>query len=83
MQTELFLKVKWEFCHLLITWLLEQPAIQRVWAVSDLQNYSSIKILEKLSFQNEGILRKWLVLPVFNNQSRDCYVFSKISAVSE
>lgn len=59
----------------IITWLKNQPTLQRIWAVCDIENDASIKILEKLGFQREGILYRWLKLPAFNHQARDCYCY--------
>ena len=44
--------------HAVIEWLMTQPGLQKIWTVCDLDNYGSIKILEKWGFQNEGILQK-------------------------
>ena len=62
-----------------VQWLLSQSELQRIWAVCDLENKSSIKVLEKMGFENEGILKKWLTLPSFDNHSaRDCYIYALI-----
>jgi [ribosomal protein S5]-alanine N-acetyltransferase len=59
--------------------LWRSPDIQRVWTVCDIENAGARRVLEKLGFQHEGTLRKWLVLPAFGNLARDCYVFSSTS----
>jgi ribosomal-protein-alanine N-acetyltransferase len=59
--------------------LWRSPNIQRIWTVCDVENTGSRRVLEKLDFQCEGILRKWLVLPAFGNLARDCYIFSNTS----
>lgn len=60
-----------------IEWLMKQPELQRIWAVCDLFNNGSIKVLENLGFEREGILQKWLVLPAFGEIARDCYVYAR------
>ncbi|WP_224005285.1 GNAT family N-acetyltransferase [Paraburkholderia tropica] len=59
--------------------LWRSPDVQRIWTVCDVENTGSKRVLEKLGFQCEGTLRKWLVLPAFGNLARDCYVFSSMS----
>ena len=59
----------------IVSWLLAQKSIQRIWTVCDLENHSSIRVLNKLGFKNEGILQKWLSLPAFGQTARDCYIY--------
>lgn len=56
--------------------LWQSPAVQKIWTVCDVEHTGSRRVLEKLGFQCEGTLQKWLVLPAFGNTARDCYVFS-------
>jgi ribosomal-protein-alanine N-acetyltransferase len=56
--------------------LWRNPATQRIWTVCDLENVGSRRVLEKLGLQCEGTLEKWLVLPAFGDEARDCLVFS-------
>lgn len=59
--------------------LWRSPDVQRIWTVCDVENAGSRRVLEKLGFQCEGTLHKWLVLPAFGNLARDCYVFASTS----
>jgi [ribosomal protein S5]-alanine N-acetyltransferase len=59
--------------------LWRSPNIQRIWTVCDVENTRSRRVLEKLGFQREGTLRKWLILPAFGKLPRDCYIFSSTS----
>lgn len=59
-----------------IQWLMNQPDLQRIWAVCDLLNQGSSKVLEKLNFQKEGILHNWVILPAFGGSARDCYMYA-------
>ncbi|WP_051980395.1 GNAT family N-acetyltransferase [Burkholderia sp. 9120] len=63
--------------------LWRSPNIQRIWTVCDVENTGSRRVLEKLGFECEGTLRKWLVLPAFGNLARDCYIFSSTSGTVE
>ena len=61
----------------IIEYLLTYPFIQRIWTVCDVENHASKRVLEKLDFECEGILRSWLMLPAFGDKARDCYCFSQ------
>jgi RimJ/RimL family protein N-acetyltransferase len=57
-------------------WAIAQPAIRRVWAVCDVGNLASARVLEKIGMQPEGILRHWLIRPSHPDEPRDCLVYS-------
>jgi RimJ/RimL family protein N-acetyltransferase len=59
-------------------WGLRQEGIFRVWAVSDVENTASVKVLENSGMQCEGMLRRWIVLPNISNEPRDCFCYSKV-----
>ncbi|MGF6646193.1 GNAT family N-acetyltransferase [Paraburkholderia sp. GAS82] len=59
--------------------LWRNPATQRIWTVCDPENTGSRRVLEKLGLQCEGTLKKWLLLPAFGEEARDCLVFSTTS----
>ncbi|SIO67186.1 ribosomal-protein-alanine N-acetyltransferase [Paraburkholderia phenazinium] len=63
--------------------LWRNPATQRIWTVCDPENIGSRRVLEKLGLQCEGTLKKWLVLPAFGDEARDCLVFSTTSRPAE
>lgn len=56
--------------------LWRRPGTQRIWTVCDFENIGSRRVLEKLGMQCEGTLKKWLVLPAFGDEARDCHVFA-------
>jgi RimJ/RimL family protein N-acetyltransferase len=60
-------------------WALRQEGIFRVWAVCDVENIASARVLEKSGMQREGILRRWIVLPNISNEPRDCFCYSKVT----
>jgi len=60
----------------LLDWALAQPAIYRVWAVCDVDNIPSARLLESVGMQLEGTLRQWLVHPNLSDSPRDCLCYS-------
>ena len=63
--------------HAVIQWLKSHAEIKRAWTLCDLHNYGSIKVLEKLGFKKEAILRKWLALPAYEGTRRDCIMYGQ------
>ncbi|MEN8241342.1 MAG: GNAT family N-acetyltransferase [Chloroflexota bacterium] len=65
-----------EAAHLVIDWAIAQPKIFRVWAVCDVENLPSARVLEKAGMKREGTLKRWLYHPNFDKKPRDCYVYA-------
>ena len=61
-----------------VDWAGNRDFIFRVWAVCDIENIGSARVLEKVGMEREGILRRWIVHPNVSAEPRDCYVYSKI-----
>ena len=59
---------------------MDQEPIHRVWAVCDVENRGSARVLEKVGMQREAILRKWLVHPNISPIPRDCYCYAIVRA---
>jgi ribosomal-protein-alanine N-acetyltransferase len=59
-------------------WLLSIPNIQRVWTAVDVEHLATRRVLEKLGFQSEGLLRSWMILPAFGSLARDAVPYSRI-----
>lgn len=59
-------------------WALAQPQIYRVWAVCDVENTASARLLERVGMEREGVLRRWLVHPNMGQTPRDCLCYSKV-----
>jgi len=57
---------------------LAHPTIYRVWAVCDLENHASARVLEKAGLQREGVLRRWSVHPNVSEVPRDCVCYAKV-----
>jgi RimJ/RimL family protein N-acetyltransferase len=60
----------------IIDWALNQNDVYRVWAVCDIENVASVRVMEKSGMQKEGILRRWVILPYFGDKPRDCFSYS-------
>lgn len=69
----------------LIERAFKQPEIYRVWAVCDVDNLASARVMEKAGMTREGILRSWSVHPNVSAVPRDsfCYSVSKQAKGSE
>ena len=61
-----------------VAWAEERPDVHRVWAVCDVENTASARVLEKLGMSREGVLRRWLVHPNVSPTPRDCYAYSRV-----
>jgi RimJ/RimL family protein N-acetyltransferase len=64
----------------LTEWMLSRPGIFRAWAVCDVENVASARILEKARFEQEGILRRWIMHPNRSAEPRDCFVYGRVRA---
>lgn len=60
----------------LVGWALEQPQIYRVWAMCDVDNAASARVLEKLGMKREGVMRRSQMHPSVSNEPRDSYVYA-------
>lgn len=60
----------------LIDWAMDQSGIYRIWAVCDVENRASARVMEKVGMQREGILRRWILHPNLSDEPKDCYCYS-------
>jgi RimJ/RimL family protein N-acetyltransferase len=60
----------------IVAWALKQKDIYRVWAVCDIDNLASARVMEKAGMQREGILRRWSVHPNISPEPRDSYCYA-------
>jgi RimJ/RimL family protein N-acetyltransferase len=67
-----------EAANAVVDWLFGLDFVFRVWATCDTENLASVRVLEKLGFEREGILRCWAVRPNICNTPRDAFMYSKI-----
>lgn len=65
-----------EALRAVVDWAFEQPGIYRVWAVHDVENTASGRVMEKAGMQYEGTLRKWTIHPNISDIPRDCRCYS-------
>jgi [ribosomal protein S5]-alanine N-acetyltransferase len=65
-----------EAMQALTDWALGQDEIYRVWAVCDVENDASARVMEKVGMQKEGVLRRWLIHPNVAKEPRDCYCYA-------
>jgi [ribosomal protein S5]-alanine N-acetyltransferase len=60
----------------LVEWALRQESIYRVWALCDVENLASARVLEKVEMRREGVLRRQIVHPNISDEPRDCYCYA-------
>jgi ribosomal-protein-alanine N-acetyltransferase len=58
------------------TWAFSLPEIYRVWALCDVDNAASARVLEKAGMTREGILRHFGVHPNISDVPRDCFSYA-------
>ncbi len=63
----------------MIDWCLSQQAIYRVWAICDVDNPASARVMAKAGMEYEGVLKKFCVHPNISPIPRDvlCYAIVK------
>ena len=61
-----------------VAWALAQPGIFRVWALCDVENRASARVLEKAGMTREGLLRRCTMHPNASDEPRDCYCYSVV-----
>jgi RimJ/RimL family protein N-acetyltransferase len=66
-----------EALNVVVDWAFSIPSVFRVWAVCDLENVASARLLERNGFRQEGILTKWSLHPNISDIPRDCYCYAK------
>ena len=57
---------------------LAEPEVFRVWAVCDVENTASARVLEKAGMRREGVLRRWAMHPNMGDEPRDCFCYAKV-----
>jgi RimJ/RimL family protein N-acetyltransferase len=60
----------------LVRWAMASPEIYRVWAVCDIDNVPSARLLASVGMQLEGTLRRWLIHPNVSDSPRDCLCYA-------
>jgi len=67
-----------EAAQAVVNTALTLPGIQRIWAVVDLENAASLRVLEKCGLEREGLLRRWSVHPALGREPRDCWCYARV-----
>lgn len=67
-----------EAIRAVVDWAVEQPEIYRVWAVCDMENPTSGRVLEKAGMVREGVLRRYIIHPNVSDEPRDCICYAKV-----
>lgn len=67
-----------EAVRAVVGWALSEPELYRVWAVCDVDNKASARVLEKAGLEREGILRSWSIHPNISPLPRDCICYAKV-----
>ena len=67
-----------EAVQAIVSWAIKQPSIMRVWALCDVDNKSSARVLEKVGMDREGLLRRFIIHPNESKKPRDVYCYSLI-----
>ena len=52
------------------------PKVRRVWAVCDVDNTASARVMEKAGLEREGILRKYAAHSNVSSEPRDVFCYS-------
>ena len=65
-----------EALKVITNWALSQDAICRIWAVCDVENIASTKVMEKIGMEKKGKLSRWLIHPNISKEPRDCYCYA-------
>jgi ribosomal-protein-alanine N-acetyltransferase len=65
-----------EAAQAVVNWGLRQEGIFRVWALCDIENLASARVMEKIGMLREGILRRWTLHPNVSAEPRDVYCYS-------
>jgi len=65
-----------EALRALIEWAFSQGKIYRVWAVCDVENKASARVLEKAGMTLEGRLRRNMMHPNVSEEPRDTFCYS-------
>lgn len=62
----------------IVEWALAQPEVFRVWALCDVENRASARVLEKVGMTREGLLRRNILHPNASEEPRDSYCYAVV-----
>lgn len=64
-----------------VEWAMAQPGIYRVWALCDVENAASVRVLEKVGMKREGVLRRNILHPNVSSEPRNSCCYSLVKEV--
>jgi [ribosomal protein S5]-alanine N-acetyltransferase len=64
----------------LVQWAMSHPGVYRIWAVCDVDNVASARLLQSVGMQFEGTLRRWLIHPNMSEAPRDCLCYAAVKS---
>jgi RimJ/RimL family protein N-acetyltransferase len=59
-------------------WALRQPDVYRMFAVCDVENSASARVMEKAGMTREGILRRNSMHPNVSDEPRDSFIYALV-----
>lgn len=62
----------------IVGWALAQPGVYRVWALCDVENRASARVLEKVGMTRQGLLRRNTQHPNLSDEPRDSYCYAVV-----
>ena len=65
-----------EAVRAILSWALAQPEVYRVWAMCDVDNLASARVLEKVGMKREGVMRRSQIHPGISAEPRDSYCYA-------
>ena len=65
-----------EAVRAVVNWALNQACIYRVCADCDVENTASVRVMEKVGMQCEGVMRRHIIHPNISDVPRDCYLYA-------
>ena len=57
--------------------------LHRVWAVCDVDNHASARVMEKIGMEREGILRSWVIHPNISALPRDALCYAWVRPIQD
>jgi len=67
-----------EALRVLIEFAFTLPGVRRVWAVCDVDNAASARVMEKAGLEREGVLRKFGIHPNISSEPRNVFCYSVV-----
>ena len=70
-----------EIVRAVVDWVLAQPEFYRAWAVCDVDNRASARVMEKAGMEREGRLGRWAMHPNLSATPRDSWCYARLKAI--